>query len=95
MKKIVRKANSAKAALKPAKKSPITAFHLAVVVTASSSSLSLLLLSSPCQAQAKPVQLGVGPIIIVDLSACEVSVKECIFLEICKYLKLSLQDLNE
>lgn len=81
LKKLVEDANTTKTAPKQAKGSRTMASHLAAVVAASPFR----------QVQAKPVQPRGGPNIGVDLSVCDVTIKERTFSELRKHFEASLQ----
>lgn len=91
LKRLVEEKNSAKVAPQPTSKSLTMASHLATITLAGPLPNSTPALSSQRPGPMKPVQLNSGSNIIVDLSACDVPVKERTFSELRKYLQSSLQ----
>ena len=86
--------NSTKATPVPTIESPTTGSRLAAIVATSPHSENGAA-SSPRQAQAKPVQPRGGPNIVIDLSSCDVSVKERTFSSLLKHLDSSMKGFDE
>ena len=97
LKKLVKGANkkATEATLVPVRESSTMASHLAAVMAASPQPENVLLSAAPHQAQAKPAQPKGGPNLVIDLSDCDVSVKERTFLSLRKHLESSLQGFDE
>ena len=79
LKKLVGEKNSTKVAPQPAIKSLSMASHLTTITSAGPSLHSTSSPSSPRPGPAKSAQVNAGPNIIIDLSACNVTVKERTF----------------
>lgn len=97
LKLLVQKAKNdqAKAAQKSLAKTSTMALHIAASLASGTASPGPANKPSQSQIPARSVQSRGGPSIVIDLSACDVEVKERIFLELRSHIQKSFHNFNE
>lgn len=69
--------------------------HLAAKITSNIASQEPPCNTPVSQASVRPSQSKGGPSVIIDLSECDVHVKECMFLELRRHIEKSIQRFDE